>query len=495
MQIAVLAAFILAMTLVRYAPWPGPLSAWTLAPAVALYVAVAGALAAANAAWFRRALAKHEFIPGGPLRRHRALLLVAQGWLVGGLAGLIMAGWGQWVMTSLALADVPLAGTLLMLSPFFAATVLVWLMDYPCHRDLRLRLARIGAMLEVAEPAAGAESVAQAPASPAADAISIPGPWTLRQYLDYHIRHELLFIVVPLSLIVAAGDAVAIYLGPLLPQQYAQTIVAVLTGGASLAIFLVAPAVIVRVWRTRPLHDGPLRASIEALCGRMKIRFREVLVWQTGSVIANAAVMGLVGPVRYLLLGDALLERASERDIEAVFAHEAQHVRGHHIFYAMLFAICAAATCTLAAGGLCALSGITDERIEEFASIALLAVAWGGGFGWLSRRLERQCDVHSAWLMGQLPQAAPGQSPDDMRITPEGAAAFAHALQRIAIINGISTTQGNWRHGSIASRVEHVLWLGVTGGSRETIDRTVRRVKIALWIVAAALALAMIFQY
>ncbi|HAU38600.1 MAG TPA: Zn-dependent protease with chaperone function, partial [Phycisphaerales bacterium] len=69
------------------------------------------------------------------------------------------------------------------------------------------------------------------------------------------------------------------------------------------------------------------------------------------------------------------------------------------------------------------------------------------GFGWVSRRFERQCDVQAAWAMS-------GAAPGDRAavITPEGAATFAWALQQIARLNGIAPEQFNWRHGSIARR-------------------------------------------
>ena len=94
--------------------------------------------------------------------------------------------------------------------------------------------------------------------------------------------------------------------------------------------------------------------------------------------------------------------------------------------------------------------------------------------GWLSRRLERQCDVFAAWT-------ASG-SPDDKAITPTGAVMFASALGRIADLNGVPASQRSWRHGSIQSRIDVVCAHAEAGRGRADIDRLVRRVTRGLWL-------------
>jgi STE24 endopeptidase len=190
--------------------------------------------------------------------------------------------------------------------------------------------------------------------------------------------------------------------------------------------------------------------------------------------------MGLVSRFRYVLLSDALLEQMSERDIAAVFAHEAQHVKGMHIFYSMLFAISSSTLCAWSAERVRAAAGLGDWEAQVLA-IMLLVAAWAFGFGWLSRRFERQSDVNGAWLIGRMEQP---EAPADI-ITPAGAEAFAHALQSIAQLNGISLTHRNWRHGSLEGRISYVLWLGSTFASRRKIDRLVLWMKVALWLATA----------
>jgi hypothetical protein len=77
-------------------------------------------------------------------------------------------------------------------------------------------------------------------------------------------------------------------------------------------------------------------------------------------------------------------------------------------------------------------------------------------------------------------------------VTPEGAGVFARALQNIARLNGISARRFNWRHGSIASRIEYLLKLTSAGGGKSAIDRPIRRIKIALWIALAVASAAVV---
>jgi STE24 endopeptidase len=250
-------------------------------------------------------------------------------------------------------------------------------------------------------------------------------------------------------------------------------------------VFLAAPVLVVHIWRTRPLPPGPLRQELQADLARLKLRCREILLWQSGGVIANAGVMGLVGPLRYVLLSDALLENLPHRHLQAVFAHEAGHIVSHHIFYAALFAMSTMILAGTAWGAMQAI-GI-NPVVSQVAALVVLGLAWWLFFGRLSRTFERQSDVIGAWTVG-LPYNTTG---DPDRIVPEGAAIFAQALQQVAQLNGIPSSGPNWRHGSIESRVSYLFWLGSTGSTRRDIDRKVRWIKGGLWaLLAVSLAVA-----
>jgi len=437
---------------------------WTTVPVLAGYLALAALLAWGTSALSLRVLTRRAVISASVLRRHAALTFLTRLWLIGGSALVLLLGFGRWIIDDLDLGRFPLASEAMALLPFVAALILVWLLDYPYYRMVRLRLAEQYAL------------TGQEP-------ITI---WSRRDYLVHNLRHHLLFVLVPVGLIVLAVDALHLYLGPLLPAELAEPVLLVGSGLLAGLVFLLAPLLIVRIWATSRLPDGPLRTELNEMCRALKLRYRDLLIWRTGNAIANAAMMGLIAPVRYVLLSDGLLEKMDRRQTKAVFAHEAGHIVQHHIFYSALFAVAAA----LLAGSLASLLEHSAARGPWQANLlaaALLLLAWWAGFGWLSRRFERQSDVLAAQWVGRE-FAPPGQ---EHRITPQGAAIFAAALQRIAQLNGISPRQRNWRHGSIAGRVGFVLWMGARGESTEVINRVIRRCKIALWMafgISVALA-------
>lgn len=454
MQIVVIAAFVTALSLLE-APLEVADARWA-APAVLAYLLVALVLAAGNSALSLRAVAQTGETSSRALRRYNRVAVLGRFWLVGGLAGTLLLGMADAVHQA-GLMSVPLAAELAVLAPFAAALVITWIMEYPFHLTVRRRIAWREALQGRS-----------------------PRPvWTLRGYLAFNLRHHLLFVAVPVGLILLLSDILNLYIAP----HFGEAAMAVRFGGSLLAaglVFLLAPLMIVRIWQTARLADGPLRDKLESLCRRLKLRARDIRVWLTGGVVANAGVMGIVAPVRYVLLSDALLEDMDDEQVQAVFAHEAGHIVHHHIFYAVLFAVGSILLCTSAANLVLRLVGLDPAGAAQLWSLVVVAVVWATGFGWISRRFERQSDVLAAWLVGRSLHDSDG---DVDRIMPEGAAVFARSLEKIAILNGIPLTQRNWRHGSIAHRVEYVLWLGSTGRTRRDADRTVERIKLGIWLL------------
>ena len=459
MQMLVLAAFVLSLVLTapqklqEMAP-----AGWPAAVGVGVYLLGAALLTRLHVLVALRHLSGDEGVWARRFRLRALLTAAVPLWLVAGQGALIALGYGRWVMESLGLGPLPLLGELLVLVPFVAALLIHWAVEYPFHQRFRRAIATHLA----AEPVL----------------------WSRGQYLAYQFRHHLLFIAAPVSLIVLLHGLLELALLPALPDS---DLGAAVYGGsmaaAALLVFLFAPLLIVRIWRTRRLEDGPFRADLERMCDRLKLRYRDILVWRTGGVVANAAVLGLVAPVRYVLLTDGMLENLSPRAVRAIFAHEAGHIAFHHIFYAFLFTI---ATAVLCQAGACAAANVAgwDAWTTDLVALATVVVAWGAGFGWISRRFERQSDVTAAWLADE------GDSSGD--ITHEGAAVFSQALERIALLNGIPPRKRNWRHGSIFDRVAYILWLGSTGQTRRPINRLVRHIKMGVWALIATTVIAVL---
>ena len=443
MQILVLLGFII--TQVFQEVWPIPV-VW-LSAAVGVYLlALAGLMGADRRLNLPGRAGNDPRRNRHVERRHRLFALLIRLWLLGGMAGLVAVGYKRWLIGWMP--EVPLLGTWIALGPFVAALLLMWWLEYPFHRAMRLRAGDAPVRL-----------------------------WTRGQYLLYNVRHHLLFILVPVSFILLGADAILLYLYPHLPAGATGELVSIgLTFVWAGLIFLLAPLLIVRIWKTRPLPRGEARDRLEALCRQLGIRYRDLLVWESDGVLANAGAMGLIGPVRYILLSDALIEQMPAPSVEAVLAHEVAHIREHHIFFAGLFAFASVLLCSAAAWGLAELLGAGME-VEGWLSLMLLAGVWAVGFGCVSKSFERQSDALGAWASG------PGRPPDDPRdrsITPQGATLYAGALQQVADLNGIPMTQRNWRHGPMADRIQRIHYLGYVVGSREPADRTGRRIKRAL---------------
>jgi len=458
MQIVVLLGFVVSLTLIE----PEMLDhlaapSWWVVPAIGTYLAVGSALAAFNASVSVREIRRGGWLCASAARRHGILVAAFRCWLVLGMAGLVAAGYGQCVVAGLLPFRIPLLAKAAVLAPFILAVLIGWLLDYPYHLAVRERLALL------------ADDDTAAEARPY---------WTRREHVSYNVRHHLLFIAVPVGLILLCADALEMYVAGALGEPAGSVVQFAGTLTAAAGVFLVAPAIIIRIWRTGRLAPGALRTNLEAMCERLKLRYRDILVWRTGGIVANAGVLGLTARWRYILISDGILEKMDPPHIKAIFAHEGGHVVSHHIFYSAIFAIGSILLCGSAAEVSTAALG-WDIFDSTLMTLALLAGVWAFAFGYISRRFERQSDVAGAWA-----SAPPGDGSG--RITPEGAAVFARALERIAELNGIPPRQHNWRHGSIAARVSYVLWLGSIAGTRDAADRTVRRIKLALWLTLAA---------
>ncbi len=454
MQLLILAGFIIALSFQDIEPLED--SNWLIAPGIVLYLVGTTVLAWMCARLKLRAFQRVSVLP---LPRRSLPEMLKKLWMLGGLVGLILVGYARWLMEDMGLKAIPLAVEAGLLLPFAGAIVLMWTADYPLVRRART--------------IAAANSDEQT---------SLAKGWTIGGYLGYNMRHQLLFIALPIGLIIGLLGGVSLLTNWLLPKQLAEKIFLASSLPIIAGTFLVAPVLIARLWKTYSLPESPLRSKLEEICHKLNLTYRDIRVWPSNGMVANAGVMGLIGSLRYVLLSDALLDRMDDRDIEAVFAHEAGHIMHHHIFYSAMF-VFASVVLGMGAVGWVSLQLMLSIEAERLLAVGVwLGILWVG-FGWVSRRFEWQCDAVAAWACGQRQD---GDDPD--LITHEGAAVFAKALKGIAQLNGTHPLQPNWRHGTIAQRITMVLWLGGSSGTKRTTDRKVWRIKIGIWLLAAAAA-------
>jgi STE24 endopeptidase len=370
------------------------------------------------------------------LRRvHTALWLIVAGGILYGL------DWAQMVRFNWHLGHAPLIDEVLILTPVLLPLVLSWAAFYEVERAVQ---SRLGGQL--------------------AERLGYASRW---QYLALHVRHYLGVLLIPVLGLVAVQD-VAELIAPGCLKGPAGALVYV---PLLLVLFLAFPLMLRYVWTTRPLPNGPLRERLAAAAGRLDFHAREILVWQTGGMMVNAAVTGFVAPLRYVFLTDGLLARLNDEEIEAVFGHEVGHVRHRHLL--LRVAAMAAPLCLwlLVVQALPETAAGVEDWVRTAAPVVklpagLLVLAGIAGymllvFGLYSRLLEFQADVFGC--RGLAPQM-PGRLPLE---------AFVSALEKLAAAGGTDRNTPSWQHASIARRVAFLSRLARDPGRERRFQRGV----------------------
>jgi STE24 endopeptidase len=389
---------------------------------------------------------------------HAALLLLT-GWLMLCRQTPIVGGW-------------PVAPGLLAVVPFLISIVLMWVATYPADRAVRQIALEV--YLYRGKP--------------------LRPVWPLGEYVVFNLRHQVLFVLIPMLLILGARDVITIYQRELNAWWGEPIMAELLLGVCAMCVAIVAPAILRRVWVTQRLPDGPLRDRLLELAGKLHVRCRELLVWESGGMIVNAAVMGVVAPLRYLLITDAMLEQMDDTKIEAVFGHEAGHVKRHHILFFLMFAFISGCWITIVSALAARLTDPTHRQLLNVAAGALLMIKWGVFFGWISRKFERQADVFGVRTLAlsgvpcsmpcALHAADSAAPPGGDALCSTAAHVFGDTLNEVAALNGIPPEARSWRHGSIASRSRVVMELARDPLATARFERLVTRIKIGIAVAA-----------
>ncbi|MEK6238361.1 MAG: M48 family metallopeptidase, partial [Planctomycetales bacterium] len=291
-------------------------------------------------------------------------------WLIASAAIYGVCGWGRIVRFNWGLEHIPVLEDVLLLTPLLAPWLASLTIFYDVERWVRDRL----------------------PDGP-------PKTWSRREYLGFQLRHNLGIILVPLIALLAAEDVVALAAPGLLDSNWAWAILLPPIG----MLLLFFPILLRFLWNAKPLPAGPLRSRLETTARRLGVRVRDVLIWNTGSVVGNAAVVGLLPNLRYVFLSDALILALDDEEVEAVFGHEAGHLALHHVFLRLLTVIAPLGIWSLFALAFPAAVAQASGRfsqwgLDETAQVSLgvvlgLAVYVPTVFTALSRRLEVQADL------------------------------------------------------------------------------------------------------
>jgi Zn-dependent protease with chaperone function len=306
------------------------------------------------------------------------------------------------------------------------------------------------------------------------DRVLRPGRWSMREYIEFHFRQYVLFVLAPFLAMVTVVDLIRRLPGN---EWLAQTRLDVVIALVAMAgVFVFAPLVLRSIWKTRRLEEGPLRQKLEDLSRHAGMGQRDILVWETmGGHIVNACVMGILAPVRFVLITDALMDTLSQEEIKAVFAHEIGHVRCHHMVYYVLFALGFFGIFFMLSQ-LSFLGGKPRElwgemlSLQDLVLLILAGLYWGLAFGLVSRRTEMEADLYAVELTGSTGE-------------------FVTALESISFASGRPRTSGSWRHFSIARRTEFLLGCETDPARIERFRKSMRIQRgIIIGLAAASLA-------
>lgn len=401
-------------------------------------------------------------------------------------------GWGDSIRSGIG--NLVLLDEMIAILPALSAMIGWWAFRYPIHQ--RIRESLLIRHLDQGDPLYQSQ--------------------TRAQFVLNLVRIHLVLILVPIVMIMTWNEAVQI----LWPKWVNTEVVderwqfaAMFSGTA--VVLGIAPLVVRRLWKTSPLRDGPLRERLGSMCTTHRVKIRELLVWDTGGEMANAAVMGFVPQLRYVLLSDALLDGMNDTDVEAVMAHEIGHIRRRHLPWlavGLLSGLGAMGILVtpLVSGVVTWLNGKVEPPVPE-TMLERMVMAMNPGllppephpfsiwvepigalvtlvgalcvFGWISRRFERQADT---FAVQHLARHHDEGGENATRVTPHAIGGMLNALSTVAHLNHIPIRRRTWRHGSIAWRQDHLRSLEGQPLDGLAIDRTVVLIKAISAIVLAA---------
>jgi Zn-dependent protease with chaperone function len=376
------------------------------------------------------------------------------------ILALYVFGWG-WVIKGDPQLDVhPVPGAeLIILAPFLTALIFSWALFYTMERASH----DSAPLLRDDEP--------------------FPGRWA---YVLLQVRQNLLLVFPPVLLLLI--QQTVLWLFPALQENgFFLPIFAV----ALLAcVFIGIPYVLRLLLGLRPLPPGPLRERLLATAQRLHFRCNDILLWNTRNGMANAMVTGPLPILRYVVLTDRLVREMAPEEVEAVFGHEIGHIKHHHMLFYFGFLV---ASLVVVASVFEVLQEnvkyVLADRAPELDTwlqsyqflgvlpmVALLGTYVFVVFGFLSRRCERQADIHGCRTVS--------------------APVFIEALEKVARLNGISRDRpgwlSSWQHSTIARRVAFLQQMCADPALELRFQRRVWLIKWTVLFVLAVVILTLL---
>lgn len=480
-------------------PWPAPLVDVSVRGSLGLTAAatlVPVFAACLLSRWVVRALAQSSDRRPVVLARYARLRKVLGFANLAAVAvSVLVFGWG-WTVWHWPLIDVgrPVlvpGAELLVPAPYFLAVFAGWAIYFPAERALHRTSA---AVRSAAEPA---------------------GYWSRAGYVFFHLRQFALLVGLPVGLVTAQQG-----LARVAPQTVETTAFQLGSLLAAVVLFVLMPRLVKPLLGLSPLPPGPARDRLEASARRLNFRYTDLLLWPTRGAIANALVVGVVPWARYVVFTDRLLDGLAPDELDAVFGHEAGHVRHRHLPYYAAFALLSTAAGTAALGAIEKTLKAVGVTVPEgwdgwmaLPPVALLGVYVFVVFGLLSRRCERQADVFGCRAGSCRDPYCAGHD-GDTELVPAGRGlcrtgvrALVRALDRVAELNGMDALTGRpttrglakrawawgkaWQHGPVPARIAFLERLAADPTLGDRSDRRAFYFRTALTALLLAVLAAL----
>jgi len=263
----------------------------------------------------------------------------------------------------------------------------------------------------------------------------------------------LLPVLVPYFLLILAADILSKLPIPFIKSWFSSKYSSAILFLLFILFFLfLLPSLIIRLWNCSPLPASDLRKRIDHVLEKQGIKFSDIMLWSTGeSMACTAAVMGILPGFRYILLTPCLIRFLQPEEIEAVIAHEVEHVRRKHILWYVILLVCYSAvlyrlsdplvTWLLSNSSLTRLFLVADEVPGPVLSLLgaiplaiLIVLYFRFLIGYFMRNFERQADMAAFKVHGHP-------------------FFLINALKKVAFLSGIDPTKPNWHHYSISERI------------------------------------------
>lgn len=219
-------------------------------------------------------------------------------------------------------------------------------------------------------------------------------PWPVLSYIAFHMR----IWVIPLTPV--ALTELTVWLGRSMPSfglavdSYPSLVV---LGSVCLIglLFSAAPFLARLAVPTDSLPPGDLRTALEGVARGAGFKCLDIRVCRTHDHVANAAFLGVLGRLRYVVITDGLLKKLGLEEMAGVFAHEVGHSMKRHV----QLNLCMITSFTVLAA-VFEQSGLSASPLGAWPLILAFPAFLLFIYAPIARRFESEADLFAATTLG-----------------------------------------------------------------------------------------------